>query len=327
MLRMAHRIAAHGIKTVEAAHYQDIARNITNRILSGATVLIADNCAQTIFDSELQCDNWIDPYALPCIKPPFSEMLIEYEVPESYNTLAMAEHGANNDLRKHLNNTSTHGAFVTTVSHEMLARIVTGAASRPDIRAMPQYKSFKEMYDLGGESVVTISVLAVYQGIVTLSPVLFLMAIDESGALINGSLSGCSNDLTVEQSSAILSHAVGPIFFALAMCHCKNVEQVDATVEYSPSAKWTRRQKTPEIKYKVLQIEAAKKTLKTHGNSDGNGYAKALHICRGHFATYTEDKPLFGHTVGTVWRPSHVRGDIKAGAVVKDYSIKNREDQ
>jgi hypothetical protein len=49
---------------------------------------------------------------------------------------------------------------------------------------------------------------------------------------------------------------------------------------------------------------------------------RALHICRGSFATYTEDAPLFGRVVGTVWRPPHVKGNEAAGKVNKNYKIK-----
>lgn len=52
------------------------------------------------------------------------------------------------------------------------------------------------------------------------------------------------------------------------------------------------------------------------------GLRKALHLVRGHFATYTPDKPLFGRITGTVWKPSHVRGDAAEGIVAKDYRVK-----
>lgn len=45
-------------------------------------------------------------------------------------------------------------------------------------------------------------------------------------------------------------------------------------------------------------------------------------FCRGHFSTYTEDRPLFGKVSGTFWVPSHVRGSAKQGVVVSDYNVK-----
>ncbi len=66
-----------------------------------------------------------------------------------------------------------------------------------------------------------------------------------------------------------------------------------------------------------------KEVLRTEGGVETNGLKKALHICRGRFNNYSADRPLFGNPklVGPFWIPSHVRGSIEAGAVVKDYSV------
>lgn len=64
-----------------------------------------------------------------------------------------------------------------------------------------------------------------------------------------------------------------------------------------------------------------KKVLRTEGQSETTGLKRALHICRGHFAHYGDDKPLFGKYTGTFWRPMHARGKVEQGVVVKDYKI------
>jgi hypothetical protein len=51
------------------------------------------------------------------------------------------------------------------------------------------------------------------------------------------------------------------------------------------------------------------------------GLVHALHICRGHFKTFTEDAPLFGKRVGTYWWASQVRGKAEEGVVEKDYRV------
>jgi len=129
------------------------------------------------------------------------------------------------------------------------------------------------------------------------------------------------NDRTATPDiEALNSLSVVPML-AISLANCKNVARRDATDVEGPDVKWIRRQKAPTIKYHVLDINPMKEVLRTEGGSETNGLKKALHICRGHFATYTADKPLFGNIVGTVWKPAHVRGDIKQGAVVKDYSV------
>ena len=71
----------------------------------------------------------------------------------------------------------------------------------------------------------------------------------------------------------------------------------------------------------ILEIGAIKDVLRAEGDAAANGLRKALHICRGHFATYTENNPLFGKLKGTFWKPAHVRGSIEDGIVDKDYRV------
>jgi len=113
-----------------------------------------------------------------------------------------------------------------------------------------------------------------------------------------------------------------PALMAISFMNCKNVVKQDATETEGPANKWLRRMKQPKLRYHVLNIEPMKQVLRTEGGVEQNGLKKALHICRGHFATYTDDKPLFGRVTGTFWKPSHVRGSIEQGAVVKDYAVK-----
>ena len=39
----------------------------------------------------------------------------------------------------------------------------------------------------------------------------------------------------------------------------------------------------------------------------------------GHFATYTDEAPLFGKFTGTYWRRPTKRGAKRHGEVIKDY--------
>jgi hypothetical protein len=60
----------------------------------------------------------------------------------------------------------------------------------------------------------------------------------------------------------------------------------------------------------------------TGANRTDDHPKKALHIARGHFAHYTEDRPLFGKYTGTFWRPAHVRGSADFGTVKSTYKVK-----
>lgn len=116
--------------------------------------------------------------------------------------------------------------------------------------------------------------------------------------------------------------AVKVALLAITFCHCKNV----TTRDHAPPPKVARKRqkagKHPGVKYKTLVIEGMADILRSEGQVEKNGIKKALHVCRGHFATYTEEAPLFGRVTGTFWKPMHVRGSKAAGEVRKDYVVK-----
>lgn len=112
-----------------------------------------------------------------------------------------------------------------------------------------------------------------------------------------------------------------PVQFAISLMHAKNVTLVDAAIPRHERRRAARKG-LPLIQYKTLVIEPFKKQVRNEAAASGESEIhRALHICRGHFATYTEDAPLFGKYTGTYWRPMHVRGRADVGIVHKDYKI------
>lgn len=107
------------------------------------------------------------------------------------------------------------------------------------------------------------------------------------------------------------------VLHAVNLLHCKNIELVD-----EPLTRQQRRLKERKARtiYKVLAIKEGDKSYRylDHGH---DGSKKALHLCRGHFRTYTDDAPLFGRVTGTFWIPAHVKGNKQYGEVVKDYKV------
>jgi hypothetical protein len=105
----------------------------------------------------------------------------------------------------------------------------------------------------------------------------------------------------------------------ISFCHCKNVRRVEA--EADAGERWHRRTHVPRVKFYTLEINPMREVLRREGRCDEVGIGRALHICRGHFATYSPEHPLFGKYVGTFWRPDHVRGSAGAGEVHKRYQV------
>lgn len=112
-------------------------------------------------------------------------------------------------------------------------------------------------------------------------------------------------------------------FFAHVMhlMNCRNITLVDA-----PMSRAERRERSrnslPEVKFKVLAIGSIGGAKSTGSERKDIVGMTPMHLVRGHFATYTEAKPLFGKYTGTFWRPAHVRGTADAGTVYKDYKVK-----
>lgn len=107
----------------------------------------------------------------------------------------------------------------------------------------------------------------------------------------------------------------------ISFMHCKNVVRKLVTPPTRLARARKRRKKSPLTSYYVLDINPMREVLETEGEASEHGFQKALHICRGHFATYTADAPLFGRSVGTFWKPQHVRGSASRGVALKDYRV------
>jgi len=145
-------------------------------------------------------------------------------------------------------------------------------------------------------------------------PLGFTWAIDGQGNTSGFALQDSRN------AKAMFRYAV-PFLLAMSLANCKNT-----TIEpHEPDPKLNRDRVRhglrPFVRYHTINIEPMRKVLKTEGGVEANGLKKALHICRGHFARYSEEKPLFGHTSGLVWRPAHTRGAVSQGVVVSDYKV------
>ena len=114
---------------------------------------------------------------------------------------------------------------------------------------------------------------------------------------------------------------LNPVWFAVSLLACKNVGTQEHVTPAKVAKKRLKSGKEPGVTYHTLLIDPARRQLRGEGKSDETGLKRALHLCRGSFATYTAEKPLFGHYVGTVWRPAHAKGAKSKGEVRKDYVV------
>lgn len=113
-----------------------------------------------------------------------------------------------------------------------------------------------------------------------------------------------------------------PLIFAITFTHCKNI--IINKIEISNKLQKARhkRGKQPFIRFNTIIIDPMREIIRKEAAGEKIGIKRALHICRGHFVTYSADAPMFGRIAGTFWKPIHIRGNKKEGIVIKDYEIK-----
>ncbi len=135
--------------------------------------------------------------------------------------------------------------------------------------------------------------------------------------------------LTLEQQNIrarTLKEHFATALIAIGFTHCKNVSQVESPPT-PPDVAAKRRKKLgrPETRFRLLMIDPMRETFERSEGSGEPGPGRSFHICRGYFAAYSEDKPLFGKLTGRFWRQAHTRGHIVNGVVAKHYQVKHGE--
>ena len=112
-----------------------------------------------------------------------------------------------------------------------------------------------------------------------------------------------------------------PALMALSFMHCKNVTLEAVVPSEKLSRRHLKRHGHPLVSYGELRIDPIREVLEQQRKGVGGSLRKALHLCRGHFKTFTPDAPLLGRATGTYWWASQVRGAASAGVTLKDYRV------
>jgi hypothetical protein len=140
----------------------------------------------------------------------------------------------------------------------------------------------------------------------------------------NGSVIGHGADVGRMEGVVKIHGLDGPPLhipgLAFSLANCKNiaVDPLEGSVKM-PGYSGRKKKRKHFYRYHVLKIDGSYSGKATE---PGDGHAdRAMHICRGHFAKYTEGKPLFGKYAGLFWVPMHVRGSVRNGVVDKDYEL------
>jgi hypothetical protein len=260
--------------------------------LDASTVIVADNVAEYWFAND-ESDWAVTDF--PNIMPPLSDFFVEMRAPLGFSDVLPKAWGCR---------------FREIPEHEW----ESVAASSVQLRGANTRTGYlAELVLMWSDKEIAAPAVAVFIPI----------GVSGEAVLVDGgwAVSELPSRLSTDHKRELLK-LLFPCLLTISFMHCKNVERQPAEQAAALSKKWTKKHGRPLVRYHVLDIDPMRKVLRSDGGSDGGGLKKALHICRGHFATYTEDAPLFGRVTGTFWKPQHVRGNAKSGAVVKDYRVK-----
>lgn len=121
----------------------------------------------------------------------------------------------------------------------------------------------------------------------------------------------------------IVANAAGNATYAIKLLNCKNITTITKEGPATINERRKREGKPPYTSYKVLKLPIGdqQRVVTGNQNNDKNECLTRLHVCRGHFKTYTEDKPLMGRHTGTYWWPQMLKGKKENGQVIKDYKL------
>jgi hypothetical protein len=117
-----------------------------------------------------------------------------------------------------------------------------------------------------------------------------------------------------------------PALRAMNLLNCKNVE-TERVIVPAPVRKKRLKKGYPEIEWKRLVVHVGKERIpiRYEANPQKGPPQTRLHVCRGHFRTYTTEAPLFGKYTGRYWIPQHTRGTKSLGEIHKVYDIHKEE--
>lgn len=324
MLRLAHRIlqsANHSLvtwaKTREArsiVNYPSLVENMDKikRRVAESHIIVADNVADLLAESEQQEWDLFDDFH--CARPPFVHTFIEWNAPKR----VLLRDGWKE------NPTGQIGWSFMCPDDKRVAMMALNALRGNSAIQDSDAQELIRFYHKSKWIVLADAFLYVGGLPCTWTGMPAFMFLSDEGRVLKFfyvPINPASRTPGFTPSAISPTQLLNEALLALSFMHCKNVVRTDATEAEGPPAKWLRRMKQPTLRYHVLNINPMKEVLRKEGESETTGLKKALHICRGHFATYTADKPLFGHFTGTVYKPAHIRGSKELGTVLKGYAV------
>jgi hypothetical protein len=112
-----------------------------------------------------------------------------------------------------------------------------------------------------------------------------------------------------------------PVLLTISFLHCRNIELRPSIPSEKQSRSYRKKHGKDLVRYHILDIKPIRQLLDRYRRGERSDLRRALHICRGHFKTFSPDAPLLGRATGTYWWGPQVRGSREEGVVLKDYRV------
>lgn len=135
------------------------------------------------------------------------------------------------------------------------------------------------------------------------------------------SLSEQPPDQVIQEWGDLVAQYLFPVLLSISFMHCRNVGVRPVVPPEKLSRKHKKKHGHELVRYHVLEIQQIQRFLDECRDRNQDNFRSALHLCRGHFKTFTLDAPLFGRHAGTYWWDPQVRGSMDQGLVLKDYRV------
>lgn len=121
---------------------------------------------------------------------------------------------------------------------------------------------------------------------------------------------------------ALAKRLLKPLFMALALMSCTNVQLIDEFPLSSLSQIHEKKYREPLVKFKTVRIRPNRISKSGREKQEPAKHLDLpLTVHHGHFKVFTPERPLFGKYTGTFWWHQHVRGSAKNGINIKDYVV------
>jgi hypothetical protein len=300
-----------------AERFMDFAYLARPEFMNGSEVILADNVADYVaqqsfekrgrnYDPEAAITTMDAHFEFPTLAPSFPKMFIEYHFPASWIGVLLP-------------NVRIHGLV-------KLGAFVFAREFNPELRARIRRRFSK---DIRWKVAAGLYLEPIPYRI--LGPILRLHWTVRSDGGHNGIFISLPDEVKAfakakypqpdcaGMESLCSKLTLTPLLLTICFMNCKNVV-ISTIAERSQPKEFKRRSAEHYTEYKILDIHPMREVLRTEGRVHEVGIAKALHICRGHFKTYTSNSPLFGKVEGTFWWGNFARGS-GPGTIVKDYRL------